>query len=428
MKICHGCSTQLANAVKTCKTCGATFGKPREENEKAKRPGGVKGGEPLTIFIDENDKTGAKSVTLKALGLTVAGFEDDAKVQFLVEDPKGKKIRRVTHAFVGEKVLPLKNCVYTSTVHGHANAIRGWMVDLSARDWRKKEKIWLVGNYDGGKCGVELRSDIEDHDEKSAFEKAKELVRGSIHAPRVKVDCARVMCPISNVDGQLRCDFTGEGDDALEDATAKAGWQLLCNAVTYLINMETHPLFLALSDDLRRDALLAKEGKRFDHATFQGHGHATTAVPLGTRVVRTKKGDKWEYIDASGVYRKAADRADAEKKALRNPRIREVVRRMDELEKNLRAYDVKYGNTTDGLLAACLPQFFQNRDNRDGRGFNSKMFDVDAVWKFGGLRDVYAVSATPVSRGGRHVAGVRSTQLLLTFDILAGPLRSSRDL
>ena len=89
---------------------------------------------------------------------------------------------------------------------------------------------------------------------------------------------------------------------------------------------------------------------------------------------------------------------------------------MEELEKNLRAYDVKYGNAKDGLEPACLPRFFQDRDNRDGRGFNSKMFDVDAAWKFGGLRDVYAVSATPVSRGGRRLAGVRSTRQLLTSD------------
>ena len=160
--------------------------------------------------------------------------------------------------------------------------------------------------------------------------------------------------------------------------------------------MKTNEWFLFLPDDLQRDALKAKEGLRYDHATFDGHGHVTMAVPLGTRVSKNAKDEeKWEYLTASGTWRKAEDRADAEKKALNNPHIRETVRRMEELEKNLRAYDVKYGNATDGLGPACMPQFFQDRDNRDGRGFNSKMFDVDAAWKFGGLRDVYAVDATP---------------------------------
>ena len=43
--------------------------------------GAVEGGNPLTIFIDDNDKIGAKAVTLKALGITLDGFEDDAKVR-----------------------------------------------------------------------------------------------------------------------------------------------------------------------------------------------------------------------------------------------------------------------------------------------------------------------------------------------------------
>ena len=57
-------------------------------------------------------------------------------------------------------------------------------------------------------------------------------------------------CRVANVNGQLACDFTGEGDDALEDATAKAGWQILCNAISYLKDMETNKVFLALSPDL----------------------------------------------------------------------------------------------------------------------------------------------------------------------------------
>ena len=158
----------------------------------------------------------------------------------------------------------------------------------------------------------------------------------------------------------------------------------MTNAVTHLKNMETSEVFLALSPELRRDAKLAMKNQRFDHATFEGHASVNDGVPPGTRVDQNAEGeDKWEYLDASSVWRRAEDRADAEKKALRNPRIRKFVETMKEFEKNLRAYDVKYGNTTGCLPALCLPQFFQDRDNRDGRGFNSKMFDVAAAWKFG---------------------------------------------
>ena len=36
MKICHGCSTQLANAVKTCKSCGADFRGSRQLKNKSR--------------------------------------------------------------------------------------------------------------------------------------------------------------------------------------------------------------------------------------------------------------------------------------------------------------------------------------------------------------------------------------------------------
>jgi len=258
-----------------------------------------------------------------------------------------------------------------------------------------KEKIWMSG-VSAAKCGRELREYIEDGDEDGAYKVAKEeLVRVTRVSSRVIAGCARVRCQVITKGGQLCCDFTGEGDNALEDAKAAAGYQAMCNGLTYMKNMETHPLFLALSPDLQRDAKLAKEGKRFDHETFEGHGHVTVALPPGTRVSETKKeGEKWEYITASGTWRKARDRADAEEKALNNPYIRELVRRMKELENNLRKYDQENGNATGDLGPLCMPQFFEDRDKRDGRGFNSEMFDVDAAWKFGGLRDVYAVDVT----------------------------------
>ena len=123
------------------------------------------------------------------------------------------------------------------TVHGVARSIRGWRVDFSAGGSTHidgtETQIWFkVANR--GNVGKELRSDIEDRDEKSAFEKAKKLVGGSFDAPRVKAGCARVRCRVANVNGQLACDFTGEGDDALEDATAKAAWQILCLSLIHI--------------------------------------------------------------------------------------------------------------------------------------------------------------------------------------------------
>ena len=404
--------------------------------KEPKLPGAVKGGIKLTIFTDEKDKTGAKAVTLKDLKLEIDGFDDDVEVQFLVKTlkaPTGRKNIWVTHAFVGEKVLPLNKKLWTLTVHGHAFGIRGWLVDFSTSDSHSsfdgtQGVKWLRRNHTVN-SGTELEAFFETEDIDGLWKRARELVRDSDFAPRVRPGCAQVRCMVARREGGLRCLFDGEGANALEDAIQYAARQTICNKATYLPGMETNKWFLFLPDDLQRDAKLAMEGLRYDHATFDGHGHVTMAVPLGTRVSKNAKDEeKWEYLTASGTFRRAEDRADAEKKALRNPHIRETVRRMEELEKNLRAYDVEYGNATGGLPPECLPHFFQDRDKRDGRGFNSKMFDVDAVWKFRGLLDAYAVDATPPRRHGtsRRCRAVDTSNY--SPSMLAGPLRSSTKL
>jgi len=380
MKICTGCSTVLHNCIKTCSTCGATFGKPPTKKQEPKRPGAVKDGEALTIFIDENDKTGAKAVTLKDLKQEIDGVDDDAKVEFLVDLPKGTKNFKVSHAFVGGKVRPLKlGGLFTSTVHGHARSIRGWKVDFSASGNKRKdgteEETWLKPGLSVN-TAVEVRPYIEDGDEDEAFKEAKRLVRGSIHAPRVKADCARVTCKVANVHRQLICDFTGEGDDALEDAISKAGWQVLCNVISYLKDMETNKVFLALSPELRRDAQLALEGRRYDHETFEGHGHVTMAVPLGTQVQKTAQGEQWSYRDESGAWKPAKDRADAEKKALLNPRILEEARKIEEHKLFVAAIDGKLGVSDASEVLTALPNCFARVDGRRGRNFIKGHFTV----------------------------------------------------
>ncbi|CAH0373136.1 unnamed protein product [Pelagomonas calceolata] len=345
--------------------------------KEPKLQGAVEDGKPLLIFIDENDKTGAKAVTLKELNIKIDGVSDDAKVQFLVDEPKGTKNFQVHYAFVGGKVRPLKT-LSTFTVHGHARSIRGWRVDFNYVSQKRlhgtEEQTWSTGPSN---CGAELRSDIEDRDEKSAFEKAKKLVAGSSLAPRVKVTCARVRCRVVNVNGQLACDFTGEGDDALEDATAKAGWQALCNAISFLVRMKTNKVFLALSPDLQRDATLALEGKRYDYATFEGHGHVTMAVPLGTRVEENVQGvEQWYYRDASGDWKPANDRADAEKKALLNQRVQEEARRIEQHKQFVQAIDADLGESNAAATLTTLPNCFASVDRRLGRGFNAGSFVV----------------------------------------------------
>ncbi len=380
MKICHGCQTELHNGVKTCGTCGATFGKPREENEKAKRPGGVKGGEPLTIFIDENDKTGAKAVTLKDLKQEIDGVDDDAKVEFLVDLPKGTKNFKVSHAFVGGKVRPLKlGGLFTSTVHGHARSIRGWKVDFSASGNKRKDGTevvkWLTRDHNAP-SGTELEPFFEAKDLEGLWKAAKQLVRDSDFAPRVRVNCAQVRCRVATQDGRLAGFFDGEGDTALEDAIVAAARQTICNKATYLPGMKTNEWFLFLPDDLKRDALLAKEGQRFDHATFQGHGHVTMALPLGTRVRETTQGEQWYYKHESGVWKPATDRADAKKKALLNPHVWEEARKLEEHELFVAAIDGKLGVSDASEVLTALPNCFARVDGRRGRNFIKGHFTV----------------------------------------------------
>ena len=174
----------------------------------------------------------------------------------------------------------------------------------------------------------------------------------------------------------MSCDFDGEGEKALEDATEAAGWQLLCNTVTHLVNMETHRLFLALSPELQRDAKLALENQRYDYETFEGHGHVTTAVPLGTRVRQTTEGEQWYYKDESGDLRPANDRADAEKKALLNPHVWEEARKIEEHELFVAAIDGKLGVSDASEVLTALPNCFATVDGRRGRNFIKGHFAV----------------------------------------------------
>ena len=154
MKICHGCSTQLAKASRRARVVERLSG--RQLKNKSRSVGAQKGGEALTIFIDEKDKTGAKAVTLKDLKQEIDGVDDDAIVEFRVKEPPGKKNFDVTHALVGGKVRPLKaGGLQTLTVHGVARSIRGWRVDLvlCLRPYRRHLNSDLVQSGQWGNVG-----------------------------------------------------------------------------------------------------------------------------------------------------------------------------------------------------------------------------------------------------------------------------------
>ena len=351
--------------------------------------GAVEGGKSLLIFIDDNDKTGAEAVTLKALKLKINGFDDDAEVRFLVKMPKDRKNFGVTHAFVGKKVLPLNGKLWTSTVHGHDFGIRGWMFGFSRKkDYKPPDatqgRKWLAADHQSPAGGA-LEPFFETGDIDGLWKEAKKLVDDSAFAPRVRVNCAQVRCRVATQDGRLACFFDGEGGTALEDAIQYAARQTICNKATYLPNMETNKWFLGLPDDLQRDALKAKKGQRYDHETFEGHGHVTMAIPLGTRVEENVQGvEQWYYRDASGAWKPANDRADAEKKALLNPRVQEEARRIEQHKQFVQAIDADLGESNAAATLTTLPNCFSRVDRRLGRGFNAGSFVVlgDALLVF----------------------------------------------
>ena len=214
-------------------------------------------------------------------------------------------------------------------------------------------------------------------------------------------------CRVANV-AVLACDFTGEGDDALEDATAKA-------AVADLV--QRHLLFERHGDEQGVPRPVSLSCSRTPAASAGASATTTRRLTSYGRNGRSARHarlpDRWEYLDAAGVWGRGNDRDDAAEKALKKG-ASGTVRRMEELEKNLRAYDVKYGNATDGLPPRA-PPFLPNRDNRDGRASTRNVWRRKAC-RLRGLRDAYAVDATPARRRrGGAVAVVRWTRRRLRW-------------
>ena len=147
-------------------------------------------GKLLKVFREEGkegENDWRHSYSLDELGLTRDGEDGSALVEFRVKDlKKPPKQWDLSHVFVGEEVRPLGSKLRTVMIGGDPHSVRGWRVKFSRRGPRKKdgteEEMWLPG-ANNCNAGSELRSDIEDRDEKSAFGKAKKLVRDSFDAP-----------------------------------------------------------------------------------------------------------------------------------------------------------------------------------------------------------------------------------------------------
>ena len=333
--------------------------------------------EELGIELDDED------------GEPLAG---DTIVEFCIEqreydDPRIKNVV-LNYCLVGGKRKPLQTPLPTTSIGDEKKVVRGSMVNLGKRGSGNidgtKEKVWLTGAL-GHSIPKVLRQLILDSKEEELKAAAEELV--VVNSRRlVKRGCAVVKCTLPNVGGQVRADFFGVGPLALEKARKRAGRQFALNAVTHLNRMEERECFKKMSDDFKRDAIKALKNRRFDledgETTFRHLSSVTIATPPGTRVTVDAQGvEHWEYLHVSGEYRPAEDRADAEKKARKNPNVLADIERQEEFKLGFEALK-KALNKEDDAPVVELPSCYKDADNRDGRGHVVPQLQIlgDALW------------------------------------------------
>ena len=371
----------------------------------AKQRGGVLDGVALWVETKEGDEDLVQDPTLKELGIELAGYDGDTEVQFRLdarEHAKGQNVN-LSHCLLkqdgGEwEVQKLGKTLYTTSIGEGEDEIklvvRGHMVDL---DWLAylrraaegkrlggtKEVVWFQG-ASARSSGTELRAVIITGTQKEILEASKKLVRDSTRL--VKPGCAAAFCVVNNVNGQLSGNYSGEGPEAVKKAIENAARATALNAFTYLKDMEDQECFKKMSDDFQRDAIKALKNQRFDledGETTYGHlSSVTIATPPGTWVELDAQGvEVWQYLHVSGEWRPAEDRADAEKKARKNPNVLAEIERQEEFKLGFEALK-KALNKEDDAPVVELPSCYSDADNKDGRGHVVPQLGIlhDALW------------------------------------------------
>ena len=370
-----------------------------------KQRGGVKDGRTLWVQRKDGDDTLVEDPTLEELGIELAGYDGNTEVQFRIDPREYEKEKTVqlTHCLLkqdgGEwEVKNLGKYLRTTSIGEGEDEIklvvRGHMVDLDYLAYRArrnekdgergtKEVVWLVGTSSNNR-GAELREVILAGTQKEILEASTELVGDSTRL--VRPGCAVASCIVANVHGQLSGDYSAEGPEAEKKAIENAARATALNAFTYLKDMKEQECFNKMSDDFQKDAIKALNNQRFDledgETTFRHLSSVTIATPPGTRVFLDAQGvEHWQYRHVSGEWRPAEDRADAEKKARRNPNVLADIKRQEEFKLGFEALK-KALNKPDDAAVVELPSCYSDADNRDGRGHIVPQLQIlgDALW------------------------------------------------